>query len=83
MGELRLRRFSQEVPGLPTCPSCRPHLEVGAAVFANRTSWRPFMANASAFTPVESHGAHLLALTLNAVPRASASIGPSTNGGAA
>ena len=41
------------------------------------------MANAPAFTPVESHVAHLLALTLNIVPRASAAIGPSTKGGAA
>ncbi|MEC5211805.1 hypothetical protein RCH06_000338 [Polaromonas sp. CG_9.5] len=41
------------------------------------------MANAPAFTPVEFHGAHLLAFTLNIAPRASAAIGQSTKGGAA
>ena len=41
------------------------------------------MANAPAFTPVEFHGAHLLALTCHSAARASAAIGPSTKGGAA
>ena len=41
------------------------------------------MANAPAFTPVEFHGAHLLALTRHSAARPSVSIDPSTNGGAA
>ena len=44
MGSLTARRFAQAVPGLRTRSSCRPHFEVGAAVFANRTAWRPNMA---------------------------------------
>ena len=41
------------------------------------------MANAPTRPPVECHGAHFLALTFNNAPRASASMGQSTNGGAA
>ena len=44
-GSLRARRFAQAVPGLPTRSSCRPRLEAGAAVFANRTAWRPIMVH--------------------------------------
>ena len=44
MGERKLRRFAQAVPGTPTRSSCRPQLALGAAVFANRTAWRPIMA---------------------------------------
>ena len=41
------------------------------------------MANAPAFTPVESHGAHLLAPNRHNAARASAVVDPSTKGGAA
>jgi len=44
MGGRKARRFAQAVPGLPTRSSHRPHLVVGAVVFANRTAWRPHMA---------------------------------------
>ena len=42
--KVAVRRIAQAVPGLPTRSSCRPHLEVGAAVVANSTAWRPAMA---------------------------------------
>lgn len=37
-------RFSQEVPGTPTCPSCRLPLAWGVVVVANRTHLEAFMA---------------------------------------
>lgn len=46
-GSREARRFAQAVPGTPTCSSCRPQLALGAAVSANRTAWRPFMAHVS------------------------------------
>ena len=45
MGERKLRRFAQAVPGSPTHSSYRPGLDSGSVVFANRTAWRPFMAD--------------------------------------
>lgn len=49
MGERKLRRFPQGLPGRPTHSSCRPRLVSGAVVVVNRSPWRPFMAhNASA-----------------------------------
>lgn len=56
MGERKLRRFAQAVPGTPTRSSCRPQLALGAAVFANRTAWRPIMSQstrAPAQTPLQ------------------------------
>lgn len=50
MGGRKACRFTQVVPGIPTCSSCRPRLESSATVFANRTIWRPSMAT-SAFSP--------------------------------
>jgi hypothetical protein len=41
MGERKLRRFPQGLPGTPTRSSCRPRLASGAAVVANRRPWRP------------------------------------------
>ena len=55
--------FAQAVPGTPTRSSCRPQLALGAAVFANRTVWRPCMAHSSAHPPVAFHGAPLFALS--------------------
>ena len=36
-GAARLAGSRKRVSGLPTCSSCRPHLEVGAVVLANHT----------------------------------------------
>lgn len=40
-------RFSQEVPGTPTCPSCRLPLAWGVVVVANRTHLEAFMATST------------------------------------
>ena len=45
-GSRKARRFSQGVPGTPTCSSRRHQLALGAVVSANRTLWRPTMAHA-------------------------------------
>lgn len=44
MGGPRACRFPQGVPGLQTRSSCRLQFAVDAVVFANRTPWRPLMA---------------------------------------
>lgn len=44
MGGREARRFPQGLPGTPTRSSCRPQLALGAAVVANRSPWRPMMA---------------------------------------
>ena len=44
-GAARLAGSRKRVSGLPTCSSCRPHLEVGAVVFANHTRLEAFMAD--------------------------------------
>lgn len=43
MGERKLRRFLQGVPGTPTRSSRRPRLALGAVVVAKRTSWSTTM----------------------------------------
>lgn len=43
-GGRKAHRFAQAVPCTPTRSSCRPQLALGAAVVANRTAWRPLMA---------------------------------------
>lgn len=45
MGGREARRFPQGLPGTPTRSSCRPRLASRAAVVANRSPWRPFMAH--------------------------------------
>lgn len=45
--KVAVRRIAQAVPGTPTRSSCRPRLASGAAVVANRTAWRPFMARST------------------------------------
>lgn len=49
-GGRKARRFAQAVPGTPTRSSHRPRLASGAVVFANRTAWRPYMAQSHAST---------------------------------
>ena len=54
MGERKLRRFTQVVPGTPTRSSYRPQLALGAVVVAKRTTWRPNMAQLALGTTVAS-----------------------------
>lgn len=66
MGGRKPCRFTQVVPGLSTRSSRRLRLTADASVVANRTAWRPFMAD----HPAQAHSRHVSspAATLCSVP---------------